>query len=180
MAQIRQLHGLEIPEGWGLLLPFTIEFSVMFVGRRFLYFPPLKLPGPWRKLFFSAVHWRENTFAVFTVLMGAIPMLWGLENFFFTELSPYLAQGRVINLPQRLMLFGFAPTFLSVFCIAISVRQSYVRTRVKRFFPGYRRRRADRLLYIEQYDDGYLISNTWFDIIDLISKTDDEREAINL
>ncbi|KFX90971.1 hypothetical protein V490_06165 [Pseudogymnoascus sp. VKM F-3557] len=63
-------------------------------------------------------------------------MLWGLENFFFTKLSPYLAQGRVINLPQRLMLFGLAPTFLSVFCIAASVRQSYVRTRVQRFFPG--------------------------------------------
>jgi hypothetical protein len=76
------------------------------------------------------------------------------------------------------MLFGLAPTFLSVFCIAASVRQSYLRPRVKRFFPGYRRQTADRLLYIEQYDDGYLISNTWFDIVDLVSKTDDQREAI--
>ncbi len=101
------------------------------------------------------------------------------QNFYSQcQLLTLRAQGRINNLLQRLVLLGFGPFLLSTLCFAASVIQLYFRTRVKRFFPGYRRRRADILLYTEQSDDEYLISNTWFDIVDLVSKTDDQREAI--
>lgn len=68
-------------------------------------------------------------------------------------------------------------------------KHSYLKVRSNNHFPGYRRRIIDELLYSYSFSDWwrlidngpaspYFISRIFFDIVDLVSKTDEERKTI--